>query len=293
MSVQANPTIASLTLEAWKKSGVAPSASDLIRAKDEFLQEIFNDIWIRTVKSGDTRLKTLQATVYFNSVAGQNFIDLAEDMDEEYSVTIMDGTVRGTAQSGASGSITLAADDAMTATRALGKTIFITGGTGAGQTRRITLLNTTSKAATVTPVWTTPPDSSSTYLIVERTQKLDEENQADADEWMPQQAGRPSFYSKYGRQIVFDKAFDLATYGVQLRHYQNLMQIDMTEGTGTLLTRILRNWQSVLKQGITWKVLESQNDSQQPVSMQKYEQLVGALIAREIPYGGEFSGFVL
>lgn len=292
MTAATDPTIATLTLEAWKKTGVTPSAADLIRAQ-ELLQEIFNDIWLRTVRSGNTRLKTLQTTVYFNSVAGQDYLDLAEDMDEEYSVTLLDGTVRDTAQTGASGSITLDADDAMTDTRALGKPIFITGGTGVGQLRRITALNTTSKVATITPVWTTTPDSTSTYLIVERTLKLDEENQEDMDDWMPQQAGPPNCFSKYGQKIHLDKPFDLSTYGVQLRHYQNLMQIDMTEGTGLLLTRILRNWQSVLKQGITWKVLESQNDTQQTVSMQKYEQLVGALIAKEIPYGGEFTGFTV
>lgn len=293
MSVQPDPTLTSICTEGWKKSGTTPTATELVRAKDEFFQEILNDIWLRTVRSGNSRLKSLQTTSYFNVVAGQNYIDVGEDMDEEFTVTLLNGTVRGTAQAGGASSITLAASDGMSAARALGKPIFLTGGLGTGQLRRITLYDSTTKIATITPAWTTVPDVTTTYLVVENPLLLDEENQLDADLYIPSPAGWPSFFSKYGTQLLFDRSFDLSTYGIQLRHYKNLMQIDMVEGAGTLISRLLRNWQAVLKEGIAWKVMQSQNDNQQVVTMQKYEQLAAALLAKEIPYGGEFTGFVL
>lgn len=73
--------------------------------------------------------------------------------------------VTGTAQAGASTTITLhvgasASDDAYN-----DLLITLTGGTGSGQTRRITDYNGTTKVATVYPAWTTPPDATSTFSI--------------------------------------------------------------------------------------------------------------------------------
>lgn len=47
--------------------------------------------------------------------------------------------------------------------------VYITGGTGAGQVRKITDYVKSTKVATVTPSWTTTPTSSSTYKILEYT----------------------------------------------------------------------------------------------------------------------------
>lgn len=293
MSVQPDPTLNSICTEGWYKTGIFPSSAEIGRAKTEFLQEIFNDIWMRTVKTGNTRLKTLQATSYFNTVAGQNYIDYAEDMDEELTLTLLNGAIRGTAQAGAPLSITLAADDPMSALRAIGRPVFLTGGIGAGQLRMITSFDSVTKVAGVDRAWAISPDVTTTYLIVENTLRLDEENQEEFEEWIPQQAGTPAYFSKYGQQFIFEKPFDKSTYGIQLRYFKHLMQVDMVEGPGTMISRILRNWQTVLKEGIAWKVMQAQNDQQQIATMQKYEQMVGFLLAKEIAYGGEFTGFTL
>lgn len=73
--------------------------------------------------------------------------------------------VADTAQAGASATITLhagasASDDAYN-----DLLITLTGGTGSGQTRRITDYNGTTKVATVYPAWTTPPDATSDFSI--------------------------------------------------------------------------------------------------------------------------------
>lgn len=295
MATPTDPTITTLCTEGWKKTGVTPSAAELTRAQTEFLQEIFNDIATRSVLTGNTRLKSLQTKLAQASVAGVRTIDLAENFEEEFSVCILDGSLRGTAQTGGASSITLAlTETTLNAGRGLGKYIFTTGGTGANQLRQIILYNATTKVATVDSAWTTPPDSTTTYLVVERVQLCDEDNQLDEqDYYLPAAAGIPTYYSKFGRQLIFDRAFDLSTYGVLVRYYQNLNQVDLVEGSTTLITRLLRNWRSVLTQGIYWKVCVVQNDTQEVSAKKDYEQMVGALLVREIPFGGEFVGFTL
>jgi len=71
----------------------------------------------------------------------------------------------GTAQAGASGSITLAAGEPTTDDYYKGEKVLITGGTGAGQARTITGYTGSSKVATVSPDWKTTPSTDSTYEI--------------------------------------------------------------------------------------------------------------------------------
>jgi hypothetical protein len=294
MATPTDPTLDTLCTEGWSKTGVVPSAAELTRAKTYFLQEIFNDIWNRSVLTGNTRLKTLQTQMTAISVKGTRHVDLAEDFDEEYAVAILDGSIRGTAQAGAASTITLASSSTITATRALGKYIFTTGGTGSNQLRQITNYSTTTKIATVDSAWSTNPDSTTTYLIVETVSACDEDNDlGEFDFYLNTAAGKPTWYKKYGRQLLFDRPFDLSTYGILTKYYKNLNQVDLTEGASTLITRILRNWRAVLTQGVYWKTCQTNNDSQEKDAKAEYERLVNALLVKEIPYGGELVGLTL
>lgn len=71
----------------------------------------------------------------------------------------------GTAAAGAAATITLAAGASAVDQAYRPLRIRLTGGTGSGQTRVITNYVGATKVATVTPVWTTPPDITSTYSI--------------------------------------------------------------------------------------------------------------------------------
>lgn len=71
----------------------------------------------------------------------------------------------GTAQAGSSSSITLASGASSVTNYYVGLPITITGGTGAGQTRRITAYNGSTKVATITSNWTVNPNSTSTYSL--------------------------------------------------------------------------------------------------------------------------------
>lgn len=69
----------------------------------------------------------------------------------------------GTAQAGATGSITLAAG--APSSDLTGFVVATTGGTGDGQTRVITGYDTGTKVASVYPDWSTPPDATTNYTV--------------------------------------------------------------------------------------------------------------------------------
>jgi len=71
----------------------------------------------------------------------------------------------GTAQAGASGTITLAAGASATTDLYKGLLVKIYSGTGAGQARTITAYDGSTKVATVAWNWTTNPDSSTLYAV--------------------------------------------------------------------------------------------------------------------------------
>ena len=74
-------------------------------------------------------------------------------------------TASGTAQAGGAATITLAATSSALNDFYNGATISITGGTGSGQARFISDYVGSTKVATVSVAWATPPDGTSTYTI--------------------------------------------------------------------------------------------------------------------------------
>lgn len=81
------------------------------------------------------------------------------------SETVTAADVTGTAQAGAARAITLAVGASAVDDFYNGMPIDLTGGTGAGQTNLITDYNGTTKVATVSKSWVTPPNATSIYAI--------------------------------------------------------------------------------------------------------------------------------
>lgn len=74
---------------------------------------------------------------------------------------------RGTAQAGASNSITLDASASATDNLYRYQVVRIISGTGAGQARQITAYTGGSKVATVAPAWTVVPDNTSVFKVID------------------------------------------------------------------------------------------------------------------------------
>ena len=82
-----------------------------------------------------------------------------------FSPTAFAAAVTGTAQAGASSTITLASGASATNDFYRGTVIVTTGGTGSGQIRQIKAYVGSTKVATVTPAWSVTPDNTTTYSI--------------------------------------------------------------------------------------------------------------------------------
>jgi hypothetical protein len=80
----------------------------------------------------------------------------------------------GTAQAGAASTITLDASASATDSFYLNDLVVITGGTGAGQVRRVTAYVGSTKVASVTPNWATNPDNTSTFAVLPAASVWDE-----------------------------------------------------------------------------------------------------------------------
>ena len=95
-------------------------------------------------------------------ISNESKIVVDELPSEFYGVTAV---LVGTAQTGASSTITLTSSASATDDRYNNFTITITGGTGAGQSKLITDYVGSTKVATISGTWTTNPDNTSVYSI--------------------------------------------------------------------------------------------------------------------------------
>ena len=298
MPIATAPTANSICTEALKKAGFGKkiSSTDLLRAKNEWLQEVFSDIWTRSERSGNTRLKTLQTTAMAISVDNQRQYDLPVDFNEELNISILDGDDTGTAQAGTISGVTLESGEDISQADAEGRYYLGTGGTSKGQYRAILTYNTTTFVAAVDRNWDTTktPVKDDKYLIVNRHYDTDEIGMDELDETLePTIPGRPTEFSKFGDQFYFDRPFDKATYGLRLRYYANIHNVDLAEGSGNLITKIYTNWHNILKTGIQMKAEGSIKASEHRDTKREYEQLLVHLVAKEIPFGGEMKQFIM
>lgn len=96
-------------------------------------------------------------------------VRLEIDLNAEVNVTHFAGstasTYDGTAQAGASSTITLQSGSSSTDNLYRGRKVTLVGGTGAGQSRWVTAYVGSTLVATVYPAWTTTPDSTSQYIF--------------------------------------------------------------------------------------------------------------------------------
>lgn len=298
MSVPTNPTALLLVTEAFNKVGIAsPTTPQTDRATDYFLQEILNDLWTRAERRGNTHFRSLQTFEVQITTVGKSKYDFASDFDEEISITLLDGTHTGTAQAGAANTITLEADEDVSEADAVGEYLLLTSGTGADVSdnlRQIIAYDTSTLIATVDRDWTTNPANDSVYLIANEMPDLDKEHIEDVGGLGGTNTaiGKPASFSQLvegvNERFILDKPPDKATYGLLIRYYANIHEIDLA---GTLYARLLQNWRWPLTYGVAARVAESEDDNRFQILMGEYETRAESLLDKEVPYDLEFQGF--
>jgi hypothetical protein len=284
MPIVANPLASELVLEGIRQAGEAnPSSTLLARAQNEWLEEIKNDIWHLAKKP-----KVLHVTAYTTMNTGQSRYAYPSDYSSDLSLTTLSGTDVGICQSGGVNNVTLAATDGST-TNIIGKEILMTGGTSKGSYAQIVSYNSSTKLAGVIPDFNTIPVVGDTYMIVDVEYPIIVK---PINEWERVMKlvtpGLPQFAYPVGDDqqgyFVLNCPPDKG-YGMRLRYYADLSQIDTTS---TLLSVIYRRWRNIFIQGIKAKKLLDEDDDRQQTEEAKYKANLMALIYREI-YGMDLS----
>lgn len=294
MALPRQPDITSIVNEGLKRAGIQNTPNTFERARDQWLPEVINDIINQARASGrDGLFEVLHITSTTVTITNQRRYALPTDFDEGLSIQLLNGSHTGTAQASPSATtITLAAAEDVAQTAAEGREILITGGRGAGQTRQIISYDTTTKIATVDVGWDSDesPDSTSTYLIVDDFLWLDREGVTEMEEDRNLVApARPRSFSQFNNEYILDRPAD-KVYGLRLRYYANPNQIDLTD---VKYTKMFRDWQSALVEGLRAIGLEDQDNTSAREARQQFTVKIAGILAKERPFGDEFEGFEL
>ena len=266
MAVPSDPTVASIVTEGMRRGGkVNPSATEITSATDNQLQEVKADIML--VVGEHYLFDTADVVV---TVSGQKGYAFPAGMHGGPLITVLDGPDdwRGTAQAGASTTITLAATFDEDEERVIASDIITTGGTGSLQIKNIVAYNNTTKVATVDSAWDTNPDNTTTYLVANWQESLGPRSKEfDYNEvWTTAQTGRPECFALRG-QTAFVFPTPDKVYALKREYTLDLDRLD----EATDFIPILRKWRSVFIQGIAVKTMQRYDDERYPTEFTIYQ----------------------
>lgn len=277
------PTQSSLISEALAMAGESSPDSSLTTRAGLWFEEIKNDIW--TVEK---KLRSLQKTCYAIVQKGQSRYSYPSSFSSDISITLLDGSRTGTAQAGSVSGITLSASETAGDLDLIGKEIIITSNTGIGSFGQIIAYSSSTKVATVTPNFQTAPDSTSTYMIIDREYDLEQKPISDYKNSHLSYQSIPSFYFPLGDEDYGEFLLNCPPdklYGARIRYYCNIMTLDTDD---TLYTTLLQQWRRIWLQGIIYRKLRDADDNRANDEFTKYRGELRSLINRE-KYGTDLS----
>lgn len=284
MPVPSAPTLAEIVAEGLNKGGESsPSTSLTTRATNVWIEEIKNDIWHLAKKP-----KLLQITAYGVLAKGQSKYANPTDFSSDLSLTILDGNVRGTAQSGTVTTITLESGDT-SGQDIIGKEIMILSGIAQGSWSQIVDFNSSTKVATVSPNFDTAPTSGDTYLIIDAEYPVRQAPvfQRDSIARYPVNGIATEFYpigDEDNGEFILNFSPD-KVYGARLRYYANIMKID---SDSSHMSTIYQRWRSIFVWGIAFRQKDDNDDDGATTTESRYKEKLFELINRET-YGTDIS----
>lgn len=290
----ADPTVEQIVRRGLRRAGEARPSPELVaRARDEWIQELLSDIGARAIDAGSASvLSSLEITQTTVAEVGRRRYPLPDDFDDDSSVTLLDGALRGT--------IVTAEEDQVTTTLAgltsdtgAGHYLVVLDGIAKGAMREIVSVDTG-----VSPTLLTldrlfdegeTPAPGDTFLVVDEVIELQEWNTEDGDRWEEFGTGQPAEYRMWQGNVEFNIAPD-KVYAIRVRYIPSLSKVDVTSET---MAALLLRWQHVLVIGV-WKLAAEENDDDQSrLALAQYEAAVSRAIAKEVDYMRDFEGFTL
>lgn len=286
MSAPTAPTSTTIVSEALSKAGESSPSTSLTTRGNLWLEEIKNDIALRT-----KTLKSLQKTKGMVLNKGQSIYSMPSDFagQGEISIIVLDGNNTGSLQTATATTLTLASSFSATEDFMIGKEILITSGTGVNEIGQVTGWDNSTKIATVSASFGTTPAASDGYLIVETYRDLAQGPIRSFDESLYTMNRRKPFsYSPTGDvdygEFVLDAPPD-KTYGAKLRYYVDIMMVDLAS---TLISTLYLKYRNVWLQGVYARRLQDIDDDRAPKEMGSYYNMLQVMIAAET-YGNSLS----
>lgn len=273
MSVPSNPTISQIVIEAMKAGGRPnPSTTEVSDQTTHALRLVKADIV--QLAPRHRLLKTHASSI---TTIGKTRYALPDDVDELESIVLLDGpdSWTGTAQAGALTSLTMASSFSEDSNTVIGKYIILTGGTGANQYRQATGYNNTTKVLTPDSNWTTAPSTDTTYKLINDHRVLyDEDKHTDWDFIRtPCAQGIPTKMAIVADEMWTDYAPD-KVYGLIATYW---IDLDRLDETGTVFTKLMREWRSIWHLGIAAYTMLRFDDDRAASTYATYRSMLDAL----------------
>ena len=280
MAVPTAPTLSTLVAAGLDDAGLSSPTSTQTTRGERFMEEIKADI-----VAVERRLTSLQTTAILVTANGQSRYALPTDFLSDLTMTRLDGSVTGTAQTGTSSSITLEATDDSDQDN-LGKDILVYSDTAKGSMSQMTTYVSSTKVASVTPNFTTTPDNTSKYMKIDLYRDMAETPRWEFDKNVttPSQDAPTHFTpigdADDGEIIIWPTPYRSSTipWGLQLRYYADLMELDLTS---TLLSTLYKKWRNVWTMGVTAKQFQYDDDDRWKDATSQYNFEIQQMVSRE------------
>ena len=246
MAVPTVPTVNSLLTEAFRRCGIAtPTAAQLLRAEDEWFEEVKRDI------GDEKRWHALEETIVMIPQAYIQVYPIPSPLLRVLRVRFYYGDVTGTTSAAGANSITLGSN----AGDVVGRKIYITSGTGAAQVNRITAYDATTGIATVACAWTTTPFPS-TFMVA--TLELPVCGPEPSVPMLGIGASQViNHWAEFEAKLYFWPNLSISTCALELDGVVDLSLVDETDAR---VTRVLREWRTALVLGVMTRIQQEQND---------------------------------
>ncbi len=282
MAIPVAPTLITLVSEALAKAGQSsPDSALTIRAQNQWMEEIKNDIFLASVKA-QKKLKSLFQTTFSVCTVGVHRYALPTDYAGDLTMSLLNGDITGVLASATANSVTFPSINRITKEIAVGKYLLIISGTGMGSCSQISAYNEVTFVASVTPSFTTTPAAGSGFRLITEHIYLPPTDTLQIDMLRnPTILGRPTTYATLGDQDFGEFFFDFvpdATYGIQLRYYVDL---SLTSLAGVRISTLYRKWRNVFIAGVYAKALAELDDAKADKAKAIYFEYLTLLINNE------------
>lgn len=271
-------SVSGIMIEGMKRAlGRTPSSGEQSRALDYWAEEIKNDLWMESESH-----RVLQATALTLLTEGTQRYSTPSDYAELIGMTVLDGDERETAAGGTTTTITLSSNDSNSEEWHISKEIVLIAGAGSGQRSTITAYNTSTRVATVSPAFTSPPNATTNYVIIDYYDGIDVIGIEQFNEETNQTTRyRPTKVTEYGDQFYFWGVPD-KTYPVLIRYWVNLNSLDVNSST---FNTALIDWRSLFTQGFFVKTLQNEDDSRFDSEFVLYRDLLTKIVGKGLRSG--------